>query len=104
MAICNIIDDPRREPDQLDEITAHVRSSGPIPPDGCRLILLGTQRAITVWDTPEDRDRFLEERLSSAYHAIVRFPDDTTRTEFAVELLVAGDLAGMTSKLVGEEG
>jgi hypothetical protein len=104
MAICNIIDDPSRTPEQLEEITAHVRRSGPIPPDGCRLILLGVQRAITVWDTSEDRDSFLTERLSLAYEAISRSLRETTRTQFEVELLVAGDLAGMTPGLVGAEG
>ena len=104
MPICNIIDDPGRAPDQLEEITTHVRSSGPIPPDGCRLILLGVQRAITVWDAPEDCDRFLTERLSLAYEAIGRSLRETTRAQFDVELLVAGDLAGMAPRLVGSEG
>ena len=55
MAVCNIIDDADRSAEEYDRITAHVRGSGPVPPEGCRLVLLGRERAITVWDSREDR-------------------------------------------------
>lgn len=57
MAICNVIDDPDRTEEQHERVTAHVRGSGPVPPQGCRLVLLGRERAITVWDSAEQRDR-----------------------------------------------
>jgi hypothetical protein len=95
MAICNIIDDPDRTQQQHERITAHVRGSGPTPPEGCRLVLLGRERAITVWDSSDDRDRFLAERLGPAYDAAGLSLDEVTRTQFDVELLVAGDLAGI---------
>jgi hypothetical protein len=41
MAICNIIDDPNPTSEQWERIGAHVRGSGPVPPEGCRLALLG---------------------------------------------------------------
>ena len=104
MAICNIIDDPSRTAEEHEQITAHVRASGPTPPEGCRLVLLGSERAITVWDTPEDRDRFLAERLAQAYLSVGRSLDEVTRAEFDVEMLVAGDLAGMTPQLAGADG
>ena len=103
MAICNIIDDPDRTQDQHERITAHVRGSGPVPPQGCRLVLVGRERAITVWDTPEQRDRFLAERLGPAYEAVGLSLDNVTRTQFDIEMLVAGDLAGMAPQLVGAE-
>jgi hypothetical protein len=103
MAICNIIDDPDRTQEQHERITAHVRGSGPVPPRGCRLVLLGRERAITVWDSPEQRDRFLAERLDPAYQAVGLSLDDVTRTQFEVEMLVAGDLAGMAPQPVGVE-
>jgi hypothetical protein len=37
------------------------------------------ERAITVWDSPEDRDRFLAERLAPAYHALGRSLDELNR-------------------------
>jgi hypothetical protein len=95
MAICNIVDDPDRTPQQHERITAHLRSSGPVPPQGCRLVLLGRERAITVWDSSEQRDRFLAERLGPAYEAAGLSLDEVTRTQFDVEMLVAGDLAGL---------
>ena len=101
MAICNIIDDPSRTPEQWERISAHVRGSGPTPPQGCRLALLGRERAITVWDSPEQRDRFLAERLGPAYEAAGLSLDEVTRSQFDVEMLVAGDLAGREPRLVG---
>jgi hypothetical protein len=104
MAICNIIDDPGRSADEYERITAHVRGSGPTPPQGCRLGVLGMERAITVWDSPEDRDRFLAERLAPAYQAVGRSLDEVSRSQFDVDMLVAGDLAGMSAQFVGAEG
>ena len=94
MAICNIIESPGRTTDQLELIHAHVRSTGPIPPDGCRVAVLGQECGITVWDSPEDRDRFLAERLAPAYEAAGLSLDDAERTQFEVQKLVAGDLTG----------
>lgn len=71
-----------------------MRSTGPVPPEGCRLSLLGKERGITVWDSPEDRDRFLAERLAPAYKAAGLSLDDAARTQFEIEMLVAGDLNG----------
>jgi hypothetical protein len=104
MAICNIIDDAGRRAEEYEQIGAHVRGSGPVPPEGCRLALLGREHAITVWDSPEDRDRFLAERLAPAYQAVGRSLDEVTQSEFEVDLLVAGDLAGMAPTPVGTDG
>ena len=80
-----------------------MRGSGPTPPDGCRLGVIGRHGAITVWDTPEDRDRFLAERLAPAYESAGRSLDEVSRRQFDVEFLVAGDLTGVASGLVGAE-
>jgi hypothetical protein len=99
MAICNIIDDLHRSAEEYEQISAHVRGSGPTPPEGCRLVLLSRERVITVWDSTEDRDRFLAERLAPAYEALGRSLDEVTRSEFDVDMLVAGDLAGMAPQV-----
>ena len=104
MAICNIIDDPNRSEEEYGQITAHVRGSGPTPPEGCRLAVVGRERVITVWDSPEDRDRFLAERLAPAYEAVGRSLDEVTRSQFDVDTLLAGDLAGIAPKPVAAEG
>src|SRR3954449_9239150 len=95
MAICNIIEGPARTDEAFEQISAHVRSSGPTPPEGCRLVLLGRERAITIWDSPVDLERFLAERLTPAYQAAGLSLTDSARYQFDVDMLVAGDLAGM---------
>jgi hypothetical protein len=93
MAICNIVETPGRTADQMELVGAHVRSTGPVPPEGCRLVLVGTERAITVWDSPDDRDRFLAERLAPAYQSAGLSLDDSQVTQFEVQMLDVGDLA-----------
>ena len=95
MAICNIIEDTNRTDEQHELINEQVRSYGPVPPEGCRLAVLGRERAITIWDSSEDRDRFLAERLAPAYRSVGCSLDEATRTQFEVEMLVSGDLAGI---------
>src|ERR1700756_1038560 len=103
MAICNIIDDAGRSAEEYERITAHVRGSGPTPPEGCRLVLLGSERAITVWDSAADRDRFLAQRLAPAYQSVGRSLDEVNKSQFDVDVLVAGDLAGIEPQPVGAE-
>jgi hypothetical protein len=103
MAICNIIEDPGRTQEQYEVISAHVRNSGPVPPVGCRVGILSRNRAITVWDSPEARDRFLAERLAPAYQAVGHSLDELARTQFEVDTLVAGDLVGMMPEPAGSE-
>ena len=101
MAICTILEDAGRTEEQYDLISAHVRSSGPVPPEGCRVGVLSRERAITVWDAPEARDRFLAERLAPAYQAVGHSLEEVTRTQFEVDTLVAGDLVGMMPEAAG---
>jgi hypothetical protein len=103
MATCSIIDDPGRTPEQWERISAHVDGSGPVPPEGCRLAVFGTDRVVTVWDSPADRDSFLAERLAPAYEAVGRSLDEVTRTQFDVEMLIAADLAGMAQQPAAAE-
>jgi len=103
MAICSIIEDSGRTQDEYDLISAHVRGSGPVPPEGCRVGILARERAVTVWDSPEARDRFLAERLAPAYQAIGHSLDEVTRTQFEVDTLVAGDLVGLMPEPAGSE-
>jgi hypothetical protein len=94
MAICNIFETPARTRDQLEQIEAHLRTTGPIPPEGCRLVLIGPEHAITVWETDGDRDNFVNNRLRPAYQALDMSLDGVERKQFQVETLVAGDLVG----------
>jgi hypothetical protein len=97
MATCNIFETPGRTRDELERLEAHLRSTGPTPPEGCRLVLIGLERAITVWDSEADRDSFMTKRLRPAYEAMGLSLDDLERKQFEVETLVAGDLVGAAS-------
>jgi hypothetical protein len=57
--------------------------------------VLGRGWAITIWDSAQDRDRFLAERLAPAYRSVGCSLDEATRTQFEVEMLISGDLAGI---------
>jgi hypothetical protein len=98
MAICLIVENPDQSEDQAELVLAQVRSSGPVPPDGARLMLAGPAnpgwRVVSVWDSEEARDRFFAERLAPAYAAAGLSLEDVTRTAFEVHTLVAGDLTG----------
>ena len=99
MAICNIAEDPAQSAEQFERIQAHLRGTGPVPPEGARLVLAGQanpgRRVITVWDSREARDSFFAERLGPAYASAGLSFERVAHTDFEVDMLVAGDLTGM---------
>ncbi len=98
MAIATILEHPGQTQAQAEQIQAHVRSTGPVPPDGARLVIAGPAkpgwRVITVWDSAEARERFFAERLTPAFEQAGLSFADTKRTQFDVQMLIAGDLTG----------
>ncbi len=98
MAIATILEHPGQSQAQAEQIQAHVRSTGPVPPEGARLVLSGPAdpgwRVITVWDSMEARERFFAERLTPAFEQAGLSLADTKRTQFDVQMLIAGDLTG----------
>jgi hypothetical protein len=98
MAIGHIAEHPTGDREQYARVMEHVRQSGPVPPEGARLVLSGAAdpgwRVITVWDSRDAVDRFFAERLRPAYEAAGLSLDDVQRTYFEVSSLVAGDLTG----------
>jgi hypothetical protein len=99
MAICLIVENPDQSREQAEQVLAHLRSTGPVPPDGARLALGGPAdpgwRFISVWDSQEALDRFFAERLSAAYAAAGLSLENIRRTKFDVHTLAAGDLTGV---------
>ena len=99
MAICQIVENPDLSPEQAEQVMANVRSTGPVPPEGARLMLAGPAnpgwRVISVWDSREAIERFFAERLSAAYAEAGLSLDSIDRTLFEVHTLVAGDLTGV---------
>ncbi len=98
MAICLTVDHPDETQEQAQQVIAHVRTTGSVPPEGARLVLGGSLdpgwRVITVWDSQEALDRFFAERLTYAYEEAGLSLDDVKRTQFEVYAMVAGDLTG----------
>jgi hypothetical protein len=108
MAICNIAEDPTQSTERFEQIQAHLRGTGPVPPEGARLVLAGQanpgRRVITVWDSREARDVFFAERLGPAYESAGCSFERVEHTEFEVDMLVAGDLTGMPEEITVAEG
>ena len=98
MAYCQIFEHPDLTPEKMGQVMAHVRTTGPILPEGARLLVAGRSepgmRLITIWDSHEARERFISERLSEAYDEAGLSLDRGNATVFEVVRLVAGDLTG----------
>lgn len=98
MAICLIVENPEQSREQAEQVMEHVRASGPVPPDGARLVIGGPAspgwRVISIWDSEEDMQRFFAERLAPAYAATGLSLESVERTLFELHTLVAGDLVG----------
>lgn len=99
MAICMIVDNPDLSQEQAERVMERVHSTGPVPPEGARLVVAGPAdpgwRVISVWDSEQARDRFFAERLAPAYAEAGLSLEGITRTQFEVRTLVAGDLTGV---------
>ncbi len=98
MAYCQIFEHPDLTPEKMEQVMAHVRTTGPVLPEGARLLVAGPgdpgMRVITIWDSNEARERFLSQRLSEAYDKAGLSLDRANVTVFQVSKLAAGDLTG----------
>jgi hypothetical protein len=98
MAYCQIFEHPDLTSEKMEQVMAHVRTTGPILPEGARLLVAGGSdpgmRLITIWDSNEARERFVSERLSEAYDDAGLSLDRGRAIVFEVLKLVAGDLTG----------
>jgi hypothetical protein len=98
MAFVQIVDNAEQTAEQAEQVFAHVRSTGPVPPAGARLMLAGPGnpgwRVISVWDSEQARDQFFAERLAPAYEAAGLSMGSIKRTVFDLHTLASGDLTG----------
>jgi hypothetical protein len=96
MAFCQIVENGVQTEVQAEQVMAHVRSTGSVPPDGARLMIAGPGAAgwtvVSVWDSEEARDRFFAERLAPAYESAGLSLGSIERTVFDIRTLTAGDL------------
>ena len=97
MAICLITNNPNETAEQYEQVMSHLEDSGPVPPEGARLLIAGQGRdgwrAVSVWDDPEALQRFFAGRLTAAYHAAGVSPEATTQQTFEIHSLLATELA-----------
>jgi hypothetical protein len=98
MAYCLIVENPDQTQEQADQVMAHVRSTGSVPPEGARLMLAGPAepgwRFVSVWESHEAREQFFGERLAPAYAEAGLSLDGIRRTLFEIHTLAVGDLSG----------
>ncbi len=98
MAYCHIVENPDAGQEQFEQLKAHLRATGPFPPDGQRLLIAGPAepgwRVISVWDSEDALERFYSERFADACETLGMSRERMTRTRFEVQTLLAGDLTG----------
>jgi hypothetical protein len=98
MPYCLIAENPAETAEHSDRVSEHLRTTGPIPPEGQLLLISGPAesgwRNISVWDSLESQKRFFETRLRAAVEYAGCPIDSATFTMFEVHALMAGDLMG----------
>jgi hypothetical protein len=96
MAICLIMENPDQTPEQAQQVLALVRESGPVPPEGARLMFAGPanpgMRVISIWNSEAAIEQFFQERLGPAQREVGVTYENVKRTVFELTTLVAGDL------------
>jgi hypothetical protein len=100
MAICLITNNPNETAEQYQQVMSHLRASGPVPPEGARLLIAGQGpdgwRAISVWDDHQSLQRFFDDRLTAAYHAANVSPEATAQKTFEIHTLLAPEFAAQS--------
>ena len=98
MSVCLIVVNPTQTQEQANQAIAHMRTLGPLPPEGARVLFGGPAdpgwRFVSVWESQEALERFVAERLVPTYDALGMDYDAAERTVFEVHKLGAGDLTG----------
>jgi hypothetical protein len=99
MPYCLVAENPAETAEHFERVNEHLRTTGPLPPEGQRLLISGPGesggwRNISVWDSIEAQQRFFQERLKPAV-AFAGCPmESASMTMFEVHSLLAGDLTG----------
>jgi hypothetical protein len=92
MAICLVVDNPDETAEDFSTVMDHVRSTGPVPPIGARLLAAGPAdggwRVVSIWESSDAIQRFFEERLAPAYQAAGLSLGTAMQSTFEVQTLV----------------
>jgi hypothetical protein len=99
MSLCLIIEHPDQSQEQAEQVMAHLRSTGPVPPQGARIGIGGPGepgwRFVSLWDSEQDLQRFFADRLAAAYQQAGLSFENVKRTMFEVHTLFVADNAGV---------
>jgi heme-degrading monooxygenase HmoA len=97
MAICVIAENPKGHAEMYEQVMQRVAQSGDVPAPGLIFQAAGPAepgwRVISVWDSRDAWQRFVQERLASAWAEAGLSRDDVTFTVFDVHSFMAGDLS-----------
>lgn len=98
MPYCLIAENPAETAEHSDRVAEHLRTTGPIPPEGQLLLISGAAesgwRNVSVWDSLESQQRFFEGRLKAAVDYAGCPMESAKIAVFEVHTLMAGDLMG----------
>jgi hypothetical protein len=98
MPYCLVAENPAETAEHFERVNEHLRTTGPLPPEGQRLMIAGPfdsgWRNISVWDSLEAQQRFFEERLRPAVEYAGCPIAEAKMTVFEIHTLLAGDLVG----------
>lgn len=94
MTICLVLDNPNESVAQFEQVMGHLSETGTMPPEGLIFFAAGPAngglRAISVWNTPRDMERFFTDRLGAAYATADLSNEGVVRSTFDVHLHLAG--------------
>ena len=94
MTICLVLDNPNESMEQFEQVMSNLSESGPLPPEGAIFFAAGPAngglRAVSVWNSPQDMERFFTDRLRAAYAAAGLSDEGVVRSTFDVQLHFAG--------------
>lgn len=107
MTICLVLENPNESVAQFEQVMTHLSESGPMPPEGLIFFAAGPAngglRAISVWNSRQDMERFFTDRLGAAYAAAELSDEAVVCSTFDVHLHFAGGarvLAGVVPPTV----
>jgi hypothetical protein len=98
MPYCLVAVNPAETVEHFERVNEHLRTIGPLPPEGQRLMIAGPSDSgwhnISVWDSLEAQQRFFEERLKPAIEYAGCPIGEARMKVFEIHTLLAGDLVG----------
>jgi heme-degrading monooxygenase HmoA len=98
MAICVVGENPKATAEMYEQVMQRVAQSGEVPPPGAIFQVAGPAesgwRVISVWESREAFERFVEERLRPAWAEAGISPDDVSLSIFEAHSYTGGDVSG----------